>query len=476
MSNSLSLSTIFNVSVVVSPAAVAPPAFNQALIVGPSAAIPSQGANGRARLYTSTSAMLTDGFLTTNPEYLAAQLYFAQSPAPVYLWVGRQDLTAINAVAVGSSAGTGYVVGDILTVSAAGASGGLVRVTTIGVAGVVTGIALVSGSQGTGYTVSSGASTTGGTGTGCQINITAIGETPLQTMTACRTATPSWYAATFVGTALDADHEAIAAFIEGASPQSLYFVSSGEATIGNGTSPNLLTVLQDASYRRTFSVYSTTQSGAYPSNAYAAAAIMGIAMGRNTGTAGSYFDVMFKTVADVGAEPLSQTQVNAICGAINRSTPGFNGNVVVSYNNGSYTWLQQGVMASGVFFDEVLFLDMLAAAIQINVANLFVSQNSIPITEAGETLVKSVVAQACDASREIGFISPAGTWTGNAIGTGSGAITTGQALPKGYALYSQPVASQSASNRAARIMPPITVALVEAQSGHSLTVSVDVQR
>lgn len=476
MPQSLNLSSVFNVSVTVASAAVAAPAFNQALIVGPSTVIPSQGATGRVRAYSSTSAMLTDGFQTSAPEYIAAGIYFGQSPAPTLLKVGRQDLTALYTVAVGSSAGTDYVVGDILTVSQAGASGGQVKVTTVGTGGVVTGIALVTGAQGTGYTVANGVSTTGGTGTGAQIDITAVGESPLQAMAACRIADPDWYAGIFVGTALDADHEAIAAFIEGASPLSTYFLTTSAAAVLNNTPGNLLAVLKAAQYRRTFSIYSTTQSGSFPGNAYAAAAPAGLAMGRNTGAAGSYFDIMFKTISGVGAEPLTQSQVDSICGSNDGVTPGLNGNAIVTYNNGAYTWLQRGVTAAGFFFDEVLNLDMLAAEIQTNVANLFTASNSVPFTEAGMNMVKTVIAQACAASQERGFIAPSGVWTGPTIGTGVNAIAKGQALPKGYAMYSPTVASQSAAARGARIMPTVTVVLVEAQSGHSLTVSVQVQR
>src|SRR5258706_507619 len=120
---SLPLSTILNVAVSVSPAAAPGPTLNQALIVGPSTGIPPVGANSRLRLYTSLTAMASDGFGTSAPEYLAAQVYFGQTPAPTYLWLGRQDLTAIKTVVIGAAAGTGYVVGDVVTVVQGGASG-----------------------------------------------------------------------------------------------------------------------------------------------------------------------------------------------------------------------------------------------------------------------------------------------------------------------------------------------------------------
>ncbi len=92
----LALTNVVDISVTVAPAAVVAGSFNQGLFVGPSAVIPSYGVNPRLRQYTSTTAMLTDGFIATDPEYLAAQIYFSQQQPAQYLWVGRQDLTAIQ--------------------------------------------------------------------------------------------------------------------------------------------------------------------------------------------------------------------------------------------------------------------------------------------------------------------------------------------------------------------------------------------
>lgn len=87
----LSLNKIVNVVVSVSPLAAPRNGFNQGLIIGPSTVI---AATERLRFYSNINDMLTDGFTITSPEYLAAQIYFSQSPAPTQLWIGRQDLTA----------------------------------------------------------------------------------------------------------------------------------------------------------------------------------------------------------------------------------------------------------------------------------------------------------------------------------------------------------------------------------------------
>lgn len=474
---SLPLSLIFPVSVVISPAAVTGLTFNQGLFVGPSTAIPSVGANSRIRQYSSTSAMITDGFLTSSPEYLAATLYFDQVPAPSVVWIGRQDLTAIQtAVPHSGNAGTNYVVGDVVTVVQSGASGGQLTVTTVGSGGVVTGLSIIQGQQGTGYSVATGLTTTGGSGTSLEVDITAIGETPLQAVSQCRIVQSGWYCCMFVGTAVDADHEAIANFLQSATPPSMYFLTSGEAAILNNTSGNLFATLQAASYTRTFMQYATTQGGTYPNNIYASAAVMGRAMGLNTGAAGSYFALMFKQLIGVGPEPLSQTQVANICGTPNRSQAGLNGNVCVNYDNGAYSWIQFGLMASGNWFDEILNLDMIANDMQTSGVNLLVDQPSIPVTDAGVIMMINVLAGAMQRSQQRGFIANAGTWTGGQIGTGAGAISTGASLPSGYTFYAPPVSTLSQAQRSARQLPAITALLVEAGSAVSLSVTIDVEQ
>ena len=52
-------------------------------------------------------------------------------------------------------------------------------------------------------------------------------------------------------------------------------------------------------------MYSTTQGGLFPNNVYAAVAVMGYAMGADSGAANSYFALAYKEVAEVGTEPLT---------------------------------------------------------------------------------------------------------------------------------------------------------------------------
>lgn len=565
--NALPLSDVLNVAVIVSPAAAPGPTFNQIILVGPTDNIPSVGANSRARLYEGLDEITGDGFDNTDPEYLAAVPYFGQTPQPTALWIGRQDLTALQTVAVsndlsqiatvaiGSDAGTGYLVNDTVSVTQLGASGavlkvasvseggvvtglsivpasagtgysiatglatahitgsgsgltvnitaintlaagtgyaindvvsvtqsgaslGLVKIQTVGTGGSVTSLEVVQGSQGTGYAVLAGNATTAvtGVGSGLQVDVSTIGETPLQAVQACRIAQPTWYICEFVGTATTGQHQDIASFLEAASPSSVYFNTTGEPAVVNNPQASRPALFMAAKLRRTWTQYATTQGGTQMANLYAASAAAGKAMGMNTGAPGSYFDIYAKPIAVIAPEPLTASQVDAIAGSTDRSTPGLNCNVYVNYQN-SYAWIKSAIMASGDFFDEVLNLDMLASDMQISGINLLVSVPALPITDLGMTHMKNVLAGACERAKIRGFIAPSGIWQGNPIGTGyPGAINTGDALPIGYALFSQPMYTWSAASRAARIMPPITCILVEAQSAHSLSVTVYPQR
>jgi hypothetical protein len=99
----------------------------------------------------------------TNNNQTGAQvesIHGAQSPG------GLTDQISTFAL---NAAGSGYLVGDTLTVVQTGASGGQVQVSSVGAGGAVTGLTLLAG--GSGYVVANGVATTLGTGTGCSINI-----------------------------------------------------------------------------------------------------------------------------------------------------------------------------------------------------------------------------------------------------------------------------------------------------------------
>jgi hypothetical protein len=460
----LSLSDIVDISVTVAPSAVTANSFNQGLIVGPSTVIPSYGAEPRLRQYgagatAALNGMLADGFTLASPEYIAMQIYFSQTPTASYGWVGCQDLTAIStAIPHAGSAGTNYEVGDAVGVVQTSASNGFLTVLTVTTGGVVATLGITVGAQGTGYSMATALTTTGGSGTGLEVDITAIGETLLQASQACRAANSTWYGLMVCGPT-DADNLAISEWADPLWASTRYYPWSSDTTIPAGTTGNLALQVQ-ALKLRVIGTYSTTQSGLYPNNIYAAAAAMGVEMGLNTGLANSFFTIAHKQLAGIAPEPLSQTQYNNIKAA------GFN----AYCNFAPYQLYEPGFMSNGAPSYLWLNLAMLAANLQINELNVLQSNVAVPQTNAGEHLQIQAANSACDTMVNIGFLSGA-VWEGAPVLN----LATGQALPSGYLNQAAPYAQQLAGDRAAGKAMPIYCAVTTSGAVQSLLIGVYTQ-
>jgi len=468
------LSIIADVTIAVSSPAVNGPPFNQGLFISTSSAIASYGANSRVRRYLAgnwSSAMIADGFATSDPAYLCMQLYFSQSPQPQYGWAGRRDLTAIKtAIPTSGSAGTGYVVGDIITVVQGGASFGQLRVAAV-TSGAVTSLITIAGQQGTGYATGTALATTGGSGTGLEVDITAIGETPLQAVMACRLAAAAWYCFMFADTLSNQDVEDVSAWVA-AQVGTYFFHTTQDSNSRDGIKPNLLTTLFGASSKRTWIQWASTQSGLYPNQIYFTAAVMGVAMAANSQLANSAFTMKFSAgvqLIGVYTEPLTSTQITNIEGPDTDTGP--NANLFVNYAN-SFTVLEQGTsMAQAQFFDEILNLDVVASNIQYNILNVLTRLPKVPQTEPGQVTLEQAVEQALDQAVLTGFIGP-GVWEGQTVLD----VVPGTPMPKGYIVQSPLYTSQNAGDRQLRKAMPIYVTFIEAGAVHFVTIAIYVQR
>jgi hypothetical protein len=211
---------------------------------------------------------------------------------------------------------------------------------------------------------------------------------------------------------------------------------------------------------RVLGVYSTTQNGLYPNNIYAAAALMGVEMGLNTGLAGSFFTAAHKQLAGIAAEPLTQTQYNNIVSA------GFN-----AYCNFSpYQLLEPGFMSNGAPSYLWINLAMLVANLQISCLNVLQANPAVPQTNGGQHLLLNACDTSCANAVNIGFLAPA-IWTGATVLN----LSTGQAVPNGWLNQSQPYAAQLAGDRAAGKAMPIYTSITTAGAVTSLTIAVYTQ-
>jgi hypothetical protein len=459
----LSLSNIIDISVTVEPTVAAGNTFNQGLCIGNSGVIPSQGANSRLRQYPSTTAMLSDGFTTTDPEFIEVGIYFSQTPPAQFVWVGCQDATAIGALVL-NTGGTGWAVGDQFNVVQAGASAGLGVVTAV-TAGVATAVSFVSGAQGTGYAVASGLTTTAvspSTGISLTVNVTGIGETLLQAATACRAASSIWYGL-MVTAPTDADNLALSAWADPLWQSTKYYPWSNDSAIPAGTAGNLFLQLQ-ALNLRVLATYATVQGGLFPNNIYAAAAIMGVDMGLNTGLAGSYFITAHKVPAGIAPEPLTQTQYTNIINA--------GGNVYGDF--GPQPLYEPGLLSNGALSTLWINLAVLVQNLQLNELAVLVDNPVVSQTNSGEQLLIHGANQACLTSANIGFLAD-GVWRGATINIPGVSLTPGQAISGGYLVQAQPYSQQSVPDHDAGKGMPLYIAVTSAGGVLSLVIGVFTQ-
>ena len=417
------LTNIVNVTVQVSPIAAVATALNLGLIVGPSAVINNVT---RTSLFSGTAGMLAAGFTALDPEYAAAELYFSQFPAPTNVVIGRQG-TAQTTLETALTSGTAYTSLSVAALTGA----------------IAAGDTLTIGTGSTTQTVTSSAAAAAGATTIAVVSFTAnaayaIGtavsnaESILTAVTACRASNTNWYACYACGAA-DADVEAVAPYIQSATPVSVFFYDTQDAAVLAGTTPNVMSILQADGYSRTWGQYSTT--------AHAAAAAMGIAMGLNTGLANSAYTLAYKSEVGVTPEVLTTPQVTAITG--------WNGNVYTSYG-GQYNLLVQGDTANGTPFDQVLNLDILTVSIQTAVMNALTESPKIPQTDAGVSILVNDISAVCAQAATQGILAP-GVWNAAPVL----GLQTGAALSTGYVILAATIASQTAAQISARQAPLI---------------------
>lgn len=280
-------------------------------------------------------------------------------------------------------------------------------------------------------------------------------ETILQALQACRAKNTDWYAVSYCG-ATKQEILDIAGYVETAYPSCVQFFTTEDSDTIEGVEGNIFEILKQKSYRRSIGQYSRTP--------YAVVSIMGYAMGANTATINSAYTLKFKTEVGVIPDDLTSQQVTNLVKN--------NGNYYVSRgSDDAYNMFENGVMADGTWFDEILNLDMLANNMQMSIMDLLKRRPKIPQTEAGVLSIKLAIKSDLDKAVRIGFIAP-GVWNGPDILE----LSQGDTMPEGYMILSEPISEQSQADRDARMAPPIYTPLKLAGAVHSVVLQIDVNR
>lgn len=479
----LPVNRIVDVTIQMSPLAAATRNFGAMLIVGASDVIDTQE---RIRAYSSVTDIAND-FGTSAPEYQAAVAFFAQSPQPTTVQVGRWARSATSGLYKGKILSTSDQEMDNFTTISAGAfdvtiDGSVVNVTAVnlsaqsnlnGVASQVSaalqskGTCVWNGQQFVIKSASTGQTSTVSTVTSTQLSqamgldsgtmVTGAPAETLEEATVALLDINTWYGAFYTGDLEEQDIINTAALISASTPSHICAFTLKDTNELDGTQTSSLGYeLAHLGNNRVLPMYSST-------NDNAAMSVLGRMSTVNFEGSNTTITLMFKQCPGVEPEYLKTSQANAL--------QKNNVNVFAAYQNDT-SILQYGTMSGGWYIDEVHGLDWLQNRVETDLWNLlYTSTTKIGQDESGMTAILSTVNSSLEAGVRNGLIAP-GVWNGDEFGT----LKRGDTLTTGFYVYIQPLEEQSQADREQRKAPPIQIAVKLKGAVHSIDVTITVNR
>ncbi len=286
------------------------------------------------------------------------------------------------------------------------------------------------------------------------VAVIGSGETPVQALTAVLEQTNQFYGVYLCG-GDSAKILALDEFLTGLGHHMQFYgikATASEAASASG----LFAQLKAKDSRRSLGLLCKT-------NENDAAALMGTAMGLSHMHTSDAFALCYKKVPGAETFTMTQTEVDSI--------KDVNGNVYIVRGYG-HSMVEPGTTASGLRFDEVMYLDMLASDMQDACISLIADRSTkLPQTDTATALIISTLTTTLQSYVDRGVIA-AGTWRGDAVGS----LSTGDALDNGYMLYADSYDNQTAADREAHKSMPVTCCLCLAGSVESVELNVYVQR
>lgn len=193
-----------------------------------------------------------------------------------------------------------------------------------------------------------------------------------------------------------------------------------------------------------------------------AAGLMGEAMGLALQNANSAFALCYKSVASATKADVTQTQV--------ASLQALNANVLVQRTK-TRAYIEKGATASGLRFDDVLYLDRIAYEIQQAIYEMIAnSATKLPQDDSTTLAFLSEIGGILDNYYNMGVLAES-PWRGSAIG----GLETGDIVEHGHNEFADSFDNQTTADRAAHKAMPITVLVCMSGSVESIVITVDVQ-
>lgn len=429
------LSDIVNVTIVTETASVLQAGFGVPLVLGT-----HTYNSDLIRFYSSTSDMISDGFTTTDGEYLAVQAILAQNPRPEQVAVGRRthlptQRYAITPVVADNTAYTMKVNGQSVTFTSG---------TSATAADIIGGLKTLIDAltMGTGKTVTTSDQTTylrvlaNTAGSVVPVEVTDPSKLAIvqdhsdggvaADLAAIQLVDDTWYGVINLFNSA-AEVAAVAGWVEGAGK--MFFADTQDSGVLGSGSTDIGSTLKTSAYARTALLYHPNPG------AFAAGAWAGRCLPLDPGSE----TWKFKTLSGVPAVTLTATQINNMKAKY----------VNYYYSLGGKNITAEGVVSANEFIDIIRGRDWMQARLQENIYARLVNAKKIPYTDAGIAVVEAEVRAQIDDGIRVGFLaaSPAPTVT----------------VPK--------ASSASANDKAARILKNVSFTATIAGAIHKLVIS-----
>jgi len=395
----MSILSVVNSQIRLETTAIAEANFGIPLVIGPHTVF-----SGRVRSYTTTDALLQDGFSSEDPIFKAVQAVYSALGRVERVLVGRRQVDnltvtvatvadntdysiTLNGTVYSINSGVSATVSSIETALASAMNAGSDPQTATASGG--SGVALANDVPGAVFTLSASAN--------LAVALPMSSDNVTNDLTAINQEAEGlggWYGLLMAERDQDDVLEA-AAWIEAAYPKRIFGTATDDvACTDPASTTDLMSLLKASDYFRTYCYYhKDAKNGEYPE-----ATSMGESFSRQPGSA----TWAFKRLPGIPISDLSDTAFNAI-----RKNYGFgkNGNVLVRIKGVPMTY--EGTMASGEYIDNVRFMDWLNEQITVNVFSLLVNSPKVPYTDGGIEAIGQRIETALKAGIRAGGISPA---------------------------------------------------------------------
>jgi len=388
------LSEIVNIQITTLSARVTQQGFGTPLVLGCKGGA-HFGAGELVRSYTSADDMVSDGFATSDPEYLAVQTIFSQNPSPDQVKVGvRTHLPtqrwAVTPVAVNNTTYSLTIDGHLVSYTSDSSATLTEIITGLKTAIDALTLSVTTSSQGSNTFLRIVANNPGDFHTLTIANRALLGliqdhaDGGIATdLAAVAIYDNDWYGLVTLFNS-SAEIMAAAAWVE--ANEKIYLAESQDTDMVTSSTSDIGSLTKASAFDRTAVVF-------HPNNgAFLDAGWLGACLPLDPGSE----TWKFKTIAGVAVYTLTATEENFLIAKYVDYYETIGGNNMTT----------EGIVSSDEYIDIVRFRDWLKARIQEGIFGVIKPAKKIPYTDAGVAIVTGVIRNKLKAAVDIGGLSP----------------------------------------------------------------------